>query len=238
MRLPVPSARRIVYDGHSGQKRRNDRQRERGARGCSKREPRRSRPVLFSSSALVVLVGVVLIAGWLLRKSASGSIPVLSTPFALEKLSTDGGVFHIAISPDGKNVVYTHREGGRQSVWLRQLETSNNVPIVPESTDFYGGLVIAPDGNSVYFVRGMSNGTAIEHLSNAYLRGCPAKDHRRDAGVDQPFEERRQDLLRSVPVYGRGLLFALYRGLRGRTKRKEACFSSTSGQDRRQQDLT
>src|SRR5215204_5809405 len=118
--------------------------REKEAREIVESHSRNSRPVFILLSALVVLVGVVLIAGWLLRNQTSSSIPILSTPFVLEKLSTDGGVFHIAISPDGKNVVYTHRVGGKQSVWLRQLETSNNVPIVPESTDFYGGLTFAP----------------------------------------------------------------------------------------------
>jgi Tol biopolymer transport system component/DNA-binding winged helix-turn-helix (wHTH) protein len=116
---------------------------------------RKPRPyVLIALSASVVLVGAMLIAGWLLRGQEAGTTPILSKPFALEKLSTDGGVFHIAITPDGKNVVFTHRVVGKQGLWLRQLETSTNVPIVPPSDDFYGGLAIGPDGNTVYFVRG------------------------------------------------------------------------------------
>ena len=104
--------------------------------------------------AVLLLGGAVGLGGWLLSNRNSSSVPILTTPFEEEKLSTDGSVFHIAISPDGKNVVYTHRVSGKQSIWLRQLETGNNVPIVPESDDFYGGLAISPDGNSIYFVRG------------------------------------------------------------------------------------
>jgi len=148
---------------------------EREEREVVDRKTRRSRPVFFLMSALVVLVGVVLIAGWLMRNQPSNSIPILSAPFALEKLSTDGGVFHIAISPDGKNVVYTHRENGKQSIWLRQLETSNNVSIVPESTDFYGGLAISPDGNSVYFVRGMRSGPQLSIYRMPIFGGLPQK---------------------------------------------------------------
>jgi DNA-binding winged helix-turn-helix (wHTH) protein/Tol biopolymer transport system component len=148
---------------------------EKEARDLVESENRRSRPVFILMSALIVLVGVVLIGGWLLRNQASSSIPILSAPFALEKLSTDGGVFHIAISPDGKNVVYTHRENGKQSIWLRQLETSNNVPIVPASDDFYGGLAISPDGGSVYFVRGMRSGPQLSIYRMPIFGGVPQK---------------------------------------------------------------
>ncbi|PYS98772.1 MAG: hypothetical protein DMF63_14370 [Acidobacteria bacterium] len=148
---------------------------EKEERDIGERQNQRSRPVLFLLSALVVLVGVVLIAGWLIRNQASGSVPILSKPFELEKLSTDGGVFHIAISPDGKNVVYTHRENGKQSLWLRELETSNNVPIVPASTDFYGGLAISPDGNSIYFVRGMRSGPQLSVYKMSIFGGVPQK---------------------------------------------------------------
>ncbi|HEX3100262.1 MAG TPA: DUF5050 domain-containing protein, partial [Pyrinomonadaceae bacterium] len=57
-------------------------------------------------------------------------------------------------SPDGRTMVYTHRNGANQSLWLRQLETSNNVQIIPPSENFYGGLAISPDGKTIYFTRG------------------------------------------------------------------------------------
>jgi Tol biopolymer transport system component len=123
----------------------------------------------------VVLAGVLVIGGWLLRNRDARSAPILSAPFKLEKLSTDGGVFHIVISPDGKNVVYTHRTSGKQSVWLRQLETSNNVPIVLASEDFYGGLAISPDGNSVYFVRGTQVGPQLTIYRMPIFGGVPQK---------------------------------------------------------------
>ena len=92
------------------------------------------RPYLIAVVAAILLIaGVVGLGGWLFRDGKASSLPILTTPFEEEKLSTDGSVFHIAISPDGKNVVYTHRVSGKQSIWLRQLETGNNVPIVPAS---------------------------------------------------------------------------------------------------------
>ena len=136
----------------------------------------KSRPyVLYVIGAAILLLGSFLLGGWLLQKQRYASAPILAAPFSLEKLSTDGGVYHIAISPDGKNVVYTHRVSGKQSIWLRQLETSTNVPIVPPSDDFYGGLVIAPDGNTVYFVRGTQQEPQLTVYRMAIFGGVPQK---------------------------------------------------------------
>lgn len=104
--------------------------------------------------AAVLIVGVIFVGFWFARsKSLETAAPVLSAPFASEKLSTNGKVFHAVISPDGKNVVYTNGIEGKQSVWLRQLDTANNVEIIPPSDDFYYGLALSPDGNFLYFVR-------------------------------------------------------------------------------------
>lgn len=58
-----------------------------------------------------------------------------------------------AITPDGKYVAYTNETGGKESIWLRQLETSENIQIVPPTEERYLSLTISPDGNSLYFVR-------------------------------------------------------------------------------------
>ena len=123
----------------------------------------------------VLLLGAVVIAAWFLNRGGSDSVPILSTPFAVEKLSTDGNVFHIALSPDGKTVVYTHRVSGKQSLWVRQLETANNVEIIPPSDDFYGGLAISPDGNSVYFVRAEKQSGLLSIFRMPIFGGVPQR---------------------------------------------------------------
>ncbi|HUR97434.1 MAG TPA: winged helix-turn-helix domain-containing protein [Pyrinomonadaceae bacterium] len=131
--------------------------------------------VFLAMSAFVVLAAVLAIGGWLFRNGNSRSAPILNKPFSSEKLSTDGGVFHIAISPDGKNVVYTHRSNGKQGIWLRQLETSTNVPLVPPAEDFYGGLVMAPDGDTVYFNRGTQAEPFLTVYRMSIFGGVPQK---------------------------------------------------------------
>ena len=125
-------------------------QNESEARAASKRFA--ARPVM-AIAVFVMLLAVMGSVVWYSRSSAAQAVPILSAPFAMEKLSTDGQVNHAVITPDGKTVIYTHRSGKKQSLWLRQLENSNNVQIIPPSESIFGGIAVSPDGNTVYVTR-------------------------------------------------------------------------------------
>lgn len=136
-----------------------------------------------ASAALVI--GIIFIGFWVARsKITVAAVPVLSEPFSSEKLSTNGKVFHVAISPDGKNVIYTNGTGiDKESIWLRQLESSNNVEIIPPSDDRYAGLALSPDGNFLYFVRrprGFEGQADIYRIS--IFGGIPSKIVRETQG--------------------------------------------------------
>ena len=110
-------------------------------------------PVFVAS--VILLVGAAVIGSWYARnKNSSPSAPVLSAPFASEKLSTNGKVIHAVVSPDGRNVVYTNgTNNDKESVWLRQLNDGSNIEIIPPSDDIYAGLEFSPDGGTLYFAR-------------------------------------------------------------------------------------
>lgn len=110
-------------------------------------------PIFVAS--IILLVGAAVVGSWYTRsKTSVPNAPVLSAPFASEKLSTNGKVSLAALSPDGRNVVYTNGMGSdKESVWIRQIEDGSNVEIIPPSDDVYYGLTISPDGNSLYFAR-------------------------------------------------------------------------------------
>ncbi|HYJ91010.1 MAG TPA: winged helix-turn-helix domain-containing protein [Pyrinomonadaceae bacterium] len=112
---------------------------------------------LVSVVAFAFIFGVVILGIWILGGKTAKAAPILTTPFSLEKLSTDGQVTLSAISRDGKTVVYSQRNAGKQSIWLRQLETSQNTQIVPPSDFLYYGLAFSPDGKSIYFSRGTNS---------------------------------------------------------------------------------
>jgi Tol biopolymer transport system component/DNA-binding winged helix-turn-helix (wHTH) protein len=121
--------------------------------GGSDRATKRS---YLSIAALgVLVVGSIAIVWWFAQRRQAASAlfaPILSTPFKSEKFAT-GGVVRAVITPDGKYVAYTGETGGKETIWLRQLETSENIQIVPPTDEQYLGLAISHDGNSLYFVR-------------------------------------------------------------------------------------
>jgi Tol biopolymer transport system component len=105
---------------------------------------------------------------WYARKGSDNqkSSPILSAAFKSEYISTNGRVLNAVISPDGKNVAYTNGLGDdKQSLWLKQLDSSTNTEIIPPLGEFYYDLAFSHDGNSLYFVRGEVPGTSNNQYS-------------------------------------------------------------------------
>lgn len=127
-------------------------------------------------SFAVLLTGVIVAYSWYTSSSnTAGQAAILSAPFALEKLSTNGKVLHAVISRNGKIVVYTNGVDGRQSVWLREIESKNNVELIPPSDSRYGGLALSPDGNFLYFSRGPGDKNFLDIYRISIFGGIPAK---------------------------------------------------------------
>jgi Tol biopolymer transport system component/DNA-binding winged helix-turn-helix (wHTH) protein len=105
--------------------------------------------VLFTTCALVLaIVGVGLWVRGLHRASAAPQPWTNVTP---RRFATHGGIpFRVAISPDGKSLVYDQRINGRHSLWLGQIESNSSVQILDQPDIFYDGLTFSPDGQSIY----------------------------------------------------------------------------------------
>ena len=123
--------------------------------------------------ALILPLVVLLAGAWYLKnRNPTPQTPVLAAPYAADKLSTNGKVVHARLSPDGKNVIYVNgKNGDKQSVWIRQIETGSNVEIVPPSDDIYIGLNVSPDGNSLYFVRAPRLATELASIYRVSIFG-------------------------------------------------------------------
>ncbi|HYY97706.1 MAG TPA: winged helix-turn-helix domain-containing protein [Pyrinomonadaceae bacterium] len=76
---------------------------------------------------------------------------------ALTRTGTTG---RAAISPDGRYIIYSVAEGGRESLWLRQPSASSAQQIAPPARVEYLGLTFSRDGDRLYFVRAETNGSA------------------------------------------------------------------------------
>ena len=108
------------------------------------------------AAIIILLLGTIAVASWFVRRQtfrAESDAPILSAPFHSEKFLNSSKAKLAAISPDGKAVVYVEQTGSKYGVWLRRLETSETVQIIPPSAVFYFGLTFAHDGQTVYFVR-------------------------------------------------------------------------------------
>jgi Tol biopolymer transport system component/DNA-binding winged helix-turn-helix (wHTH) protein len=73
--------------------------------------------------------------------------------FDITKLTAYIDARRAAISPDGKYVVFTAHDAGRESLWLRQVAVANSQQIIPPAKARYFGLAFSPDGNYVYYIR-------------------------------------------------------------------------------------
>jgi len=94
--------------------------------------------------------------------------------FTIENVSNNGHITQAAISPDGKYLLQSLDDGGKQSLWLRHIPTSTNKEVVPAALTRYEGLTFSPDGNYIYFLRrDEDNQTESELYSASVLGGAP-----------------------------------------------------------------
>jgi serine/threonine protein kinase/Tol biopolymer transport system component len=126
-----------------------------------------------SKKLLAISVAVVLAAaaGFGIYKMMAGHALKAAVPafqsIRLTRLTNTGKSRMAAISPDGKYVVHVIEDAGKQSLWVRQVTTANNVQIVPPAEVVYFGMTFSGDGNYVYYV------TAAKNESQAFLYQVP-----------------------------------------------------------------
>ncbi|HEV2834308.1 MAG TPA: DPP IV N-terminal domain-containing protein, partial [Pyrinomonadaceae bacterium] len=135
------------------------------------------------TGVILAVIGVPLVVGAaFLLWSKFSSEKVAATPtMKIAKLTSGGRVNNIlidgstSISPDGKYVVYTLIDGGRVSMWVRQILTGSDVQIVPPSDLRNGGTTISNDGEFVYYIGVNRENTGGSLFQVPILGGTPRK---------------------------------------------------------------
>lgn len=123
---------------------------------------------------LALLFGPIL-AVLVIAKLLRPSLPQPFSKIRLSKFTTNGKVVTAAISPNGKQIAYAQDEGGKHSLWIRQVATSNTgMQIVGPATWRYNALTFSPDNDYVYFTAQEINAPAILYRVPA-LGGTPTK---------------------------------------------------------------
>jgi DNA-binding winged helix-turn-helix (wHTH) protein len=128
---------------------------------ASERRPvsRRLKLLLGGVSILAVLVVVVAL---LSRLSRRGDWDFQA--MKLSRVTQSGNAVNVAISPDGRYVVYVLREGEKQSLNVRQVATGSDVQILPPDEVWIWGLTFSPDANYIDFVRSEKPDFTDTHL--------------------------------------------------------------------------
>ena len=107
----------------------------------------------FSRIAIAAAAVVVLAAAFVGYNLLNRPHSLNLQNMRIEKLTESGKASLVAISPDGRYVVYVLRDGEQQSLWMRHVATKSDVQVLaPDIVDFKG-VTFSPDGNFIYYVR-------------------------------------------------------------------------------------
>jgi len=102
---------------------------------------------ILVASLIITIAGVGL---YLLFRPAGSKTPVPNMKFS--RLTANGKVNNVVISPDERFIVYSQREKGKQSLWMRQIATASTIQILPPADVYFQGLTLSKDGNYLYYV--------------------------------------------------------------------------------------
>ena len=86
----------------------------------------------------------------------------------ISRVTQSGNAENVAISPDGRYVVYALVDGEKQSLNVRQVATGSDVQILPPDEVMIWSLTFSPDANYIDFVR-----SETKKISGTYLYRMP-----------------------------------------------------------------
>jgi eukaryotic-like serine/threonine-protein kinase len=114
---------------------------------------------VIAAIVLVLIVGT----GFGLRSFFVRSAPRPFAQYSIAQATNSGTATLAAISPDGKYLLFSKRENGLESLWLRNVPTSSDTQVVPPSPNPFASLSFSPDGNYLYFLQA-GDKTGLYHL--------------------------------------------------------------------------
>jgi serine/threonine protein kinase len=158
-------------------------------------KPALSKPLLLGSIVLLVI-------------AAFGGYKLLTRPrgfnlqnMQVSKLTDSGKAGNVAISPDGRYIVYVLVDGEQQSLWVRNVATKSDVQVLSPDAVEFAGVSFSPDGDYVYFVRSDKSTTNYRYLYIMPVLGGTPRQLIRD--IDSPVsfspDGKQYAFMRGVP---------------------------------------
>jgi eukaryotic-like serine/threonine-protein kinase len=166
-------------------------------------EGRRHKSVVAIAAGLLLVL--VVAAGFGIYQWSARKPPALNLQnMRISKLTENGKAAAVAISPDGRYVVYVLNEGDKQSLWMRQVAAESNVQILAPDFANFVGITFSPDGNYIYFVRSDKSTFAYQMLYQMPVLGGTVRQLVKD--IDTPItispDGKRMAFIRGDPFKG------------------------------------
>jgi eukaryotic-like serine/threonine-protein kinase len=125
-------------------------------------------------AAGVVVLLLVIGAGYGIYSLFAGKGVVPFQNFSISQLTKNGKSARAAISPDGKYILSEVIDGGKASLWLRNVPTNSNTPVIAPADSLYTNLGFSTDGNYIYFTKAEAAIGSVNNLFRApVLGGAP-----------------------------------------------------------------
>jgi len=122
-----------------------------GAQSVGPAQAKRSLRRTLILSLLAVIVVLAIAAGAYLWFSRPRGFNLQNMRIA--QLTDSGNAGAVALSPDGRYIVYVLQDGAMESLWVRQVVTGGNVQVLAPDQVHFVAVSFTPDGNYVMFVR-------------------------------------------------------------------------------------
>ncbi len=157
-----------------------------------------SKPVLLGAVVLLVI-------------AAFGAYKIFTRPRELNlqnmqitKLTDSGKAGEVAISPDGRYIVYVLFDGEQQSLWVRNVTSKSDVQVLAPDAVGFAGVSFSPDGNYIYFVRSDKNTRNYRYLYIIPVLGGAPRQLIRDMDTPVSFspDGKEYAFMRGVPERG------------------------------------
>ncbi len=124
------------------------------------RPRRKSSSVLGIAAALTVVSALVAFGIRSLPAWRQRAPELLS----VQRLTQNGRVFRLAISPNGQYIAYMKRDDDGRSLWLRHVSTGSEKQLLPSAPGMFGLLKFSSNGSFLYYARVDSDGHGLYRI--------------------------------------------------------------------------
>ena len=145
-----------------------------------------ARHALLKGAFAAGAVALLLLLAWDSYRRFAPARGINLQNMQITRLTENGKAAGVAISPDGRYVVYVLRDAERQSLRVLNVATRSDVEVLAPDVVEFAGLTFSPDGNYIYFVRSDKSTTRFRYLYEMPVLGGTPRQLIRD--LDTPID--------------------------------------------------